>query len=153
MESIGNLIIQKLNGTERNHLKQQLSTTINHLLSSSSRKNFKELLNDFNTFDCHYQRQYRTIGIGHDNNISSNTYKTTIVTPKPINSTDNLNDQVQIPMAIKSRKSKQINSSRIIDNDVKKTPHTITRTICTRSSKLNTLNNNNNEEQINHSGS
>ncbi len=86
------------------------------------------MLEDLHTFDCYNKRQYRTIGIG-DNDVNSDS---------------------EIPIIAK-RKTRQIsfgNSSQMIENEKKKTPNIITRTICTRSSKLNTLNNN--QEAINH---
>jgi len=60
------------------------------------------------------------------------------------------NDDSEIPTMPKrkTRRTSFVNSSQPIDNETKKIPNTITRTICTRSSKLNTLNNN--HEQMNH---
>jgi len=94
----------------------------------SSRKSLKQVLAELHTFDCHIERQYRTIGIG-DNDI---------------------NDESEIPTVLKreTRQKNFLNSFQTIENGKKKTPNIITRTICTRSSKLNTLNNN--QEEINH---
>ncbi|CAF0995924.1 unnamed protein product [Adineta steineri] len=123
LELLGKLMIDQLKGSERDHLKEQLSLSG---VSSSSRRSLKQLFTDFYTFN---ERQCHTIGI---DNHETNTNQIDV----PVN-------ESQISMTIK-RKTRQ----QTTDNKTKKTPTIITRTICTRSSKLNSLNNN--EEQINH---
>ncbi|CAF3858721.1 unnamed protein product [Rotaria sp. Silwood2] len=152
LESIGNLIINELTGSERNRLKQQLLTscisntkTIQNLPLSSSKASLKQVLTDLHTYDCHSQRQYRTIGTG-DNDINISTSTTNInqldITPTQNNKTNILNDETQLLTAIK-RKRRQTNHLNLFQiNEPKNTPNIVTRTICTRSSKLNNLNNN-----------
>ncbi|CAF3741614.1 unnamed protein product [Rotaria magnacalcarata] len=158
LESIGNSIINKLTGTERDRLKQQLlisyashTNSIHGLSLSSSKTSFKQVLNDLHTFDCHTQQQYCTVGTDdHDtsvkNAITTNDNPLDVIIKQQINNTNILNDQFPSSTAIKHHKKKQT-TSPIIENENKSTPNIITRTICTRSSKLNNLNNN--EEQPN----
>ena len=102
-------------------------------------RSLKQILDDFH---CHTQRQYRTIGTGdYDVNISTtNTDKLNVAT----NQSNLLTDGSRLPTAIK-RKPRQRN---ILNSSQTKEPNVITRTICTRSSTLNTLNNN--QQQLNH---
>ncbi|CAF5133735.1 unnamed protein product, partial [Rotaria magnacalcarata] len=144
--------------TERDRLKQQLlisyashTNSIHGLSLSSSKTSFKQVLNDLHTFDCHTQQQYRTVGTDdHDtsvkNAITTNDNPLDVIIKQQINNTNILNDQFPSSTAIKHHKKKQT-TSPIIENENKSTPNIITRTICTRSSKLNNLNNN--EEQPN----
>ncbi|CAF0728183.1 unnamed protein product [Rotaria sordida] len=158
LESIGNLIINELTGSERNRLKQQLliscisnTNPIHNLPFSSSKTNLKQVLTDLHTYDCHTQRQYRTIGIG-DNDINISTSKTNVnqldITTTQNNNTNILNNEIQLS-TITKRKKRQINHLNLLQiNEPKNnTSNIITRTICTRSSKLNSLNNN--QEQSN----
>jgi hypothetical protein len=72
------------------------------------------------------------------------------VTTRQSKNTNMLNDGSRLATAAKrqTRQRSFVNSSQTIDNETNKTPNPITRTIYTRSSKLNTLNNN--QEQLNH---
>ncbi|CAF0739536.1 unnamed protein product [Rotaria sp. Silwood1] len=152
LESIGNLIINELIGSERNHLKQQLLTscisktnTIHNLPFSSSKTSLKQVLTDLHILDRHTQRQYRTIGTG-DNDINISTSTANInqldITTTQNNNTNILNDETQLSTATK-RKKRQTNHVNLLQtNELKNTPNIITRTICTRSSKLNNVNNN-----------
>jgi hypothetical protein len=130
--------------TNRNACDQILTSYVSNTTNlplSSSRRSLKQLLADFHTFDCHIQRQYRTIGIG-DNDVNANIPTTNI--NKSDLTTQNINilhDESEIPLVPKLK-------ARRTSIERKKTPNIITRTICTRSSKLNTLNNN--QEPLNH---
>ncbi len=108
---------------------------MSNLPFSSSRKSLKQVLAELHT---HTEREYRTIGIG-DNDVNAN-----------IKNTNMINDESEISIVPKreTRRKNVVNSFQTIENEKKQTPNIITRTICTRSSKLNTLNNN--QEQINH---
>lgn len=84
------------------------------------------MLDEFHKFDCYTDRQHRTIGIG-DQDMNTNT----------------INDDSDITKR-KIKRTNIVNSTQMIENDKKKPSNIITRTICTRSSKLNT-----NQEPIN----
>jgi hypothetical protein len=135
------LIIDELKGLERDRLKQQLltsrisnPTTTNDLPFSSTRRNLKQVLADLHTFDCHSQREYRTIGIG-DNDVNASVPRID-------------KDKLDVTTKRKKRQTDSLTSSQSIENETAKTPNIIPRTICTRSSKLNASNNN--QEQLNH---
>jgi hypothetical protein len=154
LESIGNSIIDQLKGSEYNHLKQQLltsslpiATTVSSNPSSLQlRKSLRQVLADLHAFDCYNQRQYRTVGIGdHDVNVNGST---TLEKTSPQTKNTNIFNDVSEGSKRKTRGTNLGSLSQTIENE-RKTPNIITRTICTRSSKLNTLNNN--QEQINRS--
>ena len=155
LESIGNLIVNKLKGSERSRLKQKLlksylsnTSTINNLPICSSRRSLQQMLTDLFTLDCHSQRQYRTVGIG-DNNVNnpsvSKTHNNELDTK--IEEIDKINKLTtdQIPLSTVTKRKRKpynnfLNASQIIDNEISMISPI--RTICTRSSKLNSLNNN-----------
>jgi len=115
-------------------------TTISNPPSLQLRRSLREVLADLRTFDCYTQRKYRTIGTG-DHDVNENVSTTLKMTTEQTKNTNILNDVAEMPKR-KTRRTNTGNLSQTIESETKKTSNIITRTICTRSSKLNTLNDN-----------
>lgn len=145
MESIGNSIINELTGPERDHLKEKLllscakhKNSNHHSSLSSPKMNLKQLLTDLNVFNGQNQQPCCTVVID-DNDVKACTTTNINEMNIPINqncNTNMLNEETQLISETTKRKKKQ-------DNKGKTKPTIMPRTICTRSSKLNSLNNNN----------
>ncbi|CAF0728354.1 unnamed protein product [Adineta ricciae] len=127
LESMANVMIEELRGIQRNDLKEELLKTYatktvvspNHSTFSSSKRNFEKLLSNLHTFD-HYvnTRDENKQGQRKHTEISQNESSPVIV-PK-----------------CKTRRKKHSNFASSMNE--------MTRTICTRSTKLNSSNDQNN---------
>lgn len=148
MESIGHSIIDEVTGSERDHFKEQLlqsyakNFNANHNISySASRTSLNQILNDLHA--SHIHRDYCAIATTNNDDVGPNnrtTSQSDITTIEQIHDTNLSNNESRIQTAIK--RSKKQTKPSITRQKSKNLSNIPTRTICTRSSKLNNLNNN-----------
>lgn len=144
MESIGNWIINGLIGSERDQLKQQLliscasdKAPISNVPFSSSKTSLRQILNDFRAFDCYHQRQYRSTDTNNNDADVTASATNNNQGDVQIKETDNnmkiVSKESKLTTTVKRKKQEnnQENSSAKTSNSI------VTRTMCTRSSKLN----------------
>ncbi|UJR33454.1 hypothetical protein I4U23_020899 [Adineta vaga] len=141
LESMANLMIQELCGTQRDNLKHELLTsyisnmiTTNNLPLSSSKRSLEQLLSDIHTLDRSIDQQSGTTDIT-DHELSRSTLnldKDTFDAISTQSKSTNLLHDESPSIIVKKRR-------RNLKNPVP------SKTICTRSSKFNSLNTHENE--------